>query len=317
MSCTSAATVRPGLQRAKASATSLRAPLPFVPEMRATIRAAAAAAPHHAHARRFSGAPPVRRSHVHPDMWAGEPEDYDAPPAFAVPDYRRRAAPARPPVAEISPLAVPDPAPRRAASVPADMACRSRSRARARARRASAASSAATTASSTLQPASERRRRRSSVTSVDSVADKAAITHAPESAPATMLGLLTSITCIAAVYLGLALVAPVAGTPIPSAEAPGAVDGHAALDEQAAYARHLPRAALLKRCLRRLRRSAVHIAPPASASASSRAVEVSVEPASPLEILPPVAQTAGWGRHIRRLFVRRKERRDGETVAAA
>ncbi|KAJ7059801.1 hypothetical protein C8F01DRAFT_1145660 [Mycena amicta] len=190
MSCTTS-TARPVLKRSNpSSSSSLRAPLPFVPDMLATIHIPK-------RIRRFSDFSLHRRRKDSASII--EPEDFESPPVFTIPNYTLTAA--QPPTQDVSPLTVPDPAPRRAVSVPSRLDGRAQGKLP-EARRSSVdslASTVVTEASSTLH-----RRRRSSVTSVQSFSsneDKVTLKLRLTSLPSTVFGVLMSLASVAATFL--------------------------------------------------------------------------------------------------------------------
>ncbi|KAJ7053289.1 hypothetical protein C8F01DRAFT_1166958 [Mycena amicta] len=190
MSCTTTSTARPILKRSKPSSSSLRAPLPFVPDMLATIHIPK-------RMRRFSDFSLHRRRKDSASII--EPEDFEAPPVFTVPNYTQTAA--QPPAQDVSPLTVPDPAPRRAISVPARLDGRAQEKLPEPRRTSvdSLSSTVVTETSSTLH-----RRRRSSVTSVQSFSsneDKVTLKLRLTSLPSTVFGVLMSLASVAATFL--------------------------------------------------------------------------------------------------------------------
>ncbi|KAF7300580.1 hypothetical protein HMN09_00943000 [Mycena chlorophos] len=108
----SIATLRPALKKTKRQSSSLIAPLPFVPDMLATIQQPT-------RTRRWSGLEPICRRRGSTVSFE-EPENYEAPPLFTSPNYEQ-VEPCPRQAEEVSPLTVPFPAPRRANSMPARM----------------------------------------------------------------------------------------------------------------------------------------------------------------------------------------------------
>ncbi|KAJ7053279.1 hypothetical protein C8F01DRAFT_1166927 [Mycena amicta] len=209
MSCTTTSTARPILKRSKPSSSSLRAPLPFVPDMLATIHIPK-------RIRRFSGFSLHRHRK---DSASIEPEDIEAPPVFTIPNYTHTAA--QPPAQDVSPLTVPDPAPRRAISVAACMSGRAQEQLP-EARRTSVDSLSSTVvadASSTLH-----RRRRSSVTRVQSFSsneDKVTLKLRLTSLPSTVFGVLMVRSSVAATFFVPSLAAsPPTQSPHPNTSMP-------------------------------------------------------------------------------------------------
>ncbi|KAF7300588.1 hypothetical protein HMN09_00943800 [Mycena chlorophos] len=114
MSCAtkSTATLRSALKKTKRQSSSLIAPLPFVPDMLATIQQPT-------RTRRWSGLEPICRRRGSTVSFE-EPENYEAPPLFTSPNYEQ-VEPCPRQAEEVSPLTIPFPAPRRANSMPARM----------------------------------------------------------------------------------------------------------------------------------------------------------------------------------------------------
>ncbi|KAF7312556.1 hypothetical protein MIND_00269600 [Mycena indigotica] len=162
----------------KTSLPSVPTPAPFVPEMLATIRHTPKRLRRLSHA----GVDHIRRR----KQSGEEPEDFAAPPEFAIPDYKEATTP----VEEVSPLAV-------EGSVPKQK----------RSRRSSAASSVSSEASSTLP-----RSRRSSVTSVaesfSSNKETVTLVMKAKAFPRTLAGFFSSLVCLIAAFIGLSLVKP-------------------------------------------------------------------------------------------------------------
>ncbi|KAF7314714.1 hypothetical protein MKEN_00945400 [Mycena kentingensis (nom. inval.)] len=173
-------------QPVAASSSSVpRAPLPYVPEMLATIRASSTKL------RRLSG---ISRLHTRKrsSITALEPEDYDAPPVFTLPDYNQ--PPVEPTRDDISPPHHPAP---RSSSY----------HVRADPQDYRSAWEASYAASSHLS-----RRRRSSVTSVESFSsneDKLTLKMRVNALPSSVLGLIASILFVAVVFIAPSLAAPI------------------------------------------------------------------------------------------------------------
>ncbi|KAF7314688.1 hypothetical protein MKEN_00942700 [Mycena kentingensis (nom. inval.)] len=187
-------------QSIEASSSSVpRAPLPYVPEMLATIHASSTKL------RRLSG---IDRLHTRKrsSITALEPENYNAPPVFTLPDYNQ--PPVEPTRDDISPLTVPQSAPRRATSAATHKSAKSLGKLPVRSvESVVSASTAVTEASSYLS-----RRRRSSVTSVESFSsneDKLTLKMRVNALPLSVLGLLASILFVAVVFIAPSLAAPV------------------------------------------------------------------------------------------------------------
>ncbi|KAF7323961.1 hypothetical protein MKEN_00617600 [Mycena kentingensis (nom. inval.)] len=223
-----------------ASSSSPRAPLPYVPEMLATIRASPAKF------RRLSGIDKLR-TRKRSSISALGPEDYDAPPVFTLPDYNQPAVePARD---DISPLTVPQPAPRRAASAPTWKSAKALGKLPARS--VESVTSASTEASSHFH-----RRRRSSVTSVESFSsneDKLTLKMRVNALPSSVLGLLASIFFVAVVLIAPSFAAPVPQRVHKSVPVRRSFEREIVLsDEQEQNPPQLPRPSRISRILRRL-----------------------------------------------------------------